>query len=105
MNNLLNRKININIVKIIGSYLLPKYKKLNMYSLKSITNPINLLLDLHYVFSNNTGPEIIGCENFDKCKITYLKHCNQWTIKLKNYKSNFSIFSIGIKNDIAKQYP
>jgi len=83
MNKILKEKINFNLIQIIGIYLLPPQKLLlDLNHLLDEIQFINLRLDDHYIFTNDSGTIKTFHKNFDKCKIT--RHLNKrWVIRPK----------------------
>ena len=87
MNKILRERINIDLTKIIGSYLLlNKRIKLKFYVLDRRLECIKDKLNNGYFFLsfNSTFTEKITCNN---CKITFCKRLKEWTVRPKNYRS------------------
>lgn len=82
MNKILDRRIDNNLTKIIGSYSLPNSKKIDIEELELNTGIIKHKLDNNFVYSNNENFNILYCPNFNNCKMVY--SFNFWTIKPKS---------------------
>ena len=80
MNKILNRKININITKIIGEYLLTSKQKINILQLEKYIDFINYRLDSHLIFHEKGN---ICIKNFNDCQIFNMKNYKLWSIKFK----------------------
>ena len=87
MNRILNTKINNNIIHIIGSYLLPDKKFLDIKSLKYQIETIEMRLNDHMITKENL--ETFYYKSLNNCKITRICE-NWWSIRPK--KLNLNIF-------------
>ncbi len=93
MNIILIEKINNNLSKIIGSYLLPNIKNFDFRTLNRATYNIKEKLNINFVI--DMCGNVKGVNNFDNCKIVNRKSLNLWTIREKNYtgKTDFLKYS------------
>ena len=84
MNRILNNKINSNITQIIGSYLLPSIRKLNILKTQNFSNLRNetysilCSLRLNRCFNNFYN---VSYDNFSNSKIIKDPKYNYWTIR------------------------
>jgi len=81
MNKILNKKINNNLTRIIGSYLLSHFEKIDIDTLKYSIGLILEKLDGNWTYNHNFEIEYYkNFEGFNNCKIKRLENTGYWTI-------------------------
>lgn len=86
MNRILTEKINKDLTRIIGIYLLPSFKLLDTKYLNYTISCIKSRLNSHNILitDNDSIHNTEYCKNFNNCKIFYFKKLDIWSIRMKN---------------------